>query len=216
MGRTPLNTKTTHLLWVLALSSALLLPACGKNEVKSEKIPETNLKSSTMPPPPKVVMTATAMVSPTQTATTNAAVPPITTGVNSYTKKKISYKHNTVNHAVVMAKRSVPMMAAPLATPIPTMASFSSASSASTPMATFTPVTAQAPKKPGSRWPLIVAGIALVAAVGFYFWTKKSPPNNDFPLPPMGGLSPVSGFTAMRKKVQSETKKQSIWTKKLF
>jgi len=210
-----LNTKTKNLLCVLALSSALILPACGKNEVKSEKTNETNLKAATSPtiPPPPIVTTPTASVSPTQTVsvsatgTPNAVVPPIT---NTYTKKHMATNHATVTH-MAMAKRSVPMMAAPLPTAVPT-----NASSASTPLATFTPVTAEAPKKPGSHWPLIIAIIALIAAVGFYFWTKKAPPHNDFPLPPMGGLSPVGGYTALRNKVKTETKKDSFWNKKLF
>ena len=187
----------------------LLLPACGKNEVKSEKTQATNLKSPDKPATPVVTMTATVGLSPTQTASTTV-VP--TSTINNYTKQKNSSNGSSKRSAMTraaLAKKSVPMMAAPLLTPSPTLVS-------PTPIATFTPVSAQGPKKPGSHWPLIIAGIALVAAVGFYFWTKKAPPHNDFPLPPMGGLSPVSGFTAMRKKMQAETKKQSIWNKKII
>ena len=136
-----MNTKTKNFVWVLALSGALILPACGKNEVKSEKIPETNLKSSTNSAQPAV----TATVSPNQTATTmSGGAPPMPPGMNSYTKKKTasgSSKHNAVARAAAMAKRSVPMMAAP-------MSSTSSFSTSSTPVAAFTPVTAQAPKNP--------------------------------------------------------------------
>jgi putative SOS response-associated peptidase YedK len=191
---------------MMALSFALILPACGKNEVKSQKASETNLKSATS----AATMTVTASVSATQTASATAtAVVPMT---NSYTKHKTSANRGSASgsssRSFAMKKPAVPMMAAPMTTAVPTMQG--------TPMATFTPVTAQAQKKPGSHWPLIVAGVALVAAVGFYFWTKKEPPQNDFPLPPMGGLSPVSGFTAMRNKVNADIKKTSIWTKKIF
>ena len=95
----------------------------------------------------------------------------------------------------------------PLVSPIPT--------GIPTPI-NFTATTETTPKKSGSHWPLILAIIALLAAIGFYLWTKKAPPHNDFPLPPMGGLSPVGGFTAMRNKVKQENKKKSLWNKKVF
>lgn len=198
---------------LLLLSSAFIFPACGSNEVKSQKAAETVLKSDkTVPPPPMVSMSPTVAPSATQTASATKTATG-TDSDHSYTshKSSSSSSHTSAKRIVMTkaTKKPVPMMAAPLVTPVPTQASM--------PMETFTPVaTAAAPKKSGSHWPLIIAIIALVAAVGFYFWTKKAPPHNDFPLPPMGGLSPVSGFTAMRNKVQQETKKQSIWNKKLF
>jgi len=142
-------------------------------------------------------MTPTATVASTQTALMNASL------IHPYTKLAMT-KHHALPHG---AKQ--PMMAAitPLVSPVPT--------SATTAM-TFANANESTPKKSASHWPLIVAGIALVAALGFYFWTKKAPPHNDFPLPPMGGLSPVGGFTAMRDKVQQNSKKRSIWTKKIF
>jgi hypothetical protein len=206
-----LNTYTKPVVLMMALSFALLLPACGKNEVKSQKASETNLKSADKPASSSATQTATASISATQNATTTATV--VVPMTNTYTKHKTSASRGSAlgssSHTLAFVKKpAVPMMAAPMTTALPTVQG--------TPMATFTPVTAQAPKKPGSHWPLIVAGIALVAAVGLYFWTKKEPPHNDFPLPPMGGLSPVSGFTAMRNKVGAETKKHSLWNKKIF
>lgn len=188
-----MNTLTKNLCLLLLLSSTLILPACGNKEVKSQKLSETVLKSITpvvAPPIAKTTPTTVAVAQPTET---NASGHP-------YTKQVVA-KHHAKPHSVKQ-----PIMAA--ATPlVPTPAATA---------VTFATTTEPAPKKSGSHWPLIIAGVALVAALGFYFWTKKAPPHNDFPLPPMGGLSPVGGFAAMRNKVQQETKKQTIWTKKVL
>ena len=123
---------------------------------------------------------------------------------NPYTKHPNPVRHHVTRHAVkepIMAV--ITPMSATAATPVSIPVSLSADNK-------------MTQKKSSSHWPLIVAGIALVAALGFYFWTKKAPPRNDFPLPPMGGLSPVGGFTAMRNKVQPEIKNQSIWTKKIL
>jgi hypothetical protein len=193
-----LNTLAKNLFLLLLLSSAFIFPACGSKEVKSEKASTTVLKSSTQTvAPPMIVMTATVTAASTQTAVINAS------STHSYTKQVFA-KHHAFPHT---AKQ--PMMAAvtPLVSAVPTFA---------TTAVTFANASEPTQKKSGSHWPLIVAGIALVAALGFYFWTKKAPPHNDFPLPPMGGLSPVGGFTAKRNKIQQEPKKESIWAKKLF
>ncbi len=188
---TPLNTATKNLIFIFLLSCTLALSACGSKEVKSEKVPETDLKSGDQTiAPPMVSMTSTDMATPTV--------------VNTYTRHTSFIKHHTHHHAVkepIMAASTplVPHTSTPVTTPV-----------------NFTIDNETTQKKSSSHWPLIVAGIALAAALGFYFWTKKTSPRKDFPLPPMGGLSPVGGFTAMRNKVQPETKKSSFWAKKLF
>ena len=186
-----MNTATKNLIFIFLLSCTLILPACGGKEVKSEKAPETDLKSSDQTiTPPMVSITSTDMATPTV--------------VNTYTKHTSFIKHHTHRHAVKEPIMAAITPAAPhISTPLPTPVNF-----------TIDNETTQ--KKSSSHWPLIVAGIALAAALGFYFWTKKTSSHKNFPLPPMGGLSPVGGFTAMRNKVQPETKKRSIWTKKLF
>lgn len=184
---------------LLLLSSAFIFPACGSKEVKSQKVPETVLKPSTpVIVPPMVSITATATAVPTPTIANAAA------STNTYVKHTSLIKHHIHSHTV-----KVPIMAAatPLISPV------------STPITTLTNFTTENEtphKKSNSNLLLILAGVVLVAALGFYFWTKKAPPHNDFPLPPMGGLSPVGGFTAMRNKVRTETQKKSIWTKKVF
>ena len=199
-----MNTLTKNLLLLLLLSGTFIFPACRNQEVKSQKTSETVLKSGN-----EITMTPTAGIDsslffPQPTATTT----PSPTPTHSYTQHHSFVKHHVRPHVVKQ-----PIMAAitPLVSPIPTPTAVTTTSSAN-----FTADSEMPRKKSGSHWPLILAGIVLVAALGFYFWTKKNPPHNDFPLPPMGGLSPIGGFTAMRNKVQPKTKKQSIWTKKTF
>jgi hypothetical protein len=196
-----LNTFTKNTFLLLLLSTAFILHACGgSNQIKSQKNAESILKSYTpVATPPMVAMTATATVSVNQTPSVNGSFPN-----HTYTNKSAGTKHHTALHPI-----NQPIIA--VITPL--------AVSSPTPIATaisFATTTEPAPKKPSSHWPLIIAGLALAAALGFYFWTKKAPPHNDFPLPPMGGLSPVGGFTGMKSKVKQETKKQSLWNKKLF
>jgi hypothetical protein len=75
-----------------------------------------------------------------------------------------------------------------------------------------TPVTATE-KKTGYTLPLILIALVL-AGGGYYLWSKKSHRKNR-PLPPHGGLSPVSGFTALKDRVHSDSpKKISFWSKK--
>jgi hypothetical protein len=192
-----LSTSTKNLFFLLLLSSALILPACGSKEVKSEQNSTTALKSSAETAPTMVVMTPTITIASTQTTAANVYAN------HSYTKKRIA------KHRALPQSTKQPMMAAitPSISPVPTAATIA---------VTFAHANEPVRKKSGSHWPLIIAIIILVAALGFYFWTKKTPPHNDFPLPPMGGLSPVGGFTAMKNKIQQEPKKQSIWTKKIF
>lgn len=186
-----MNTATKNLIFIVLLSCTLILPACGGKEVKSEKVPETDLKSSDQTiAPPMVSMTSTDIAT--------------STVVNTYTKHTSLIKHHAHRHAVkepIMA--AITPLVSHISIPVTTPANF-----------TIDNETTQ--KKSSSHWPLIVAGVALVAALGFYFWTKKASRRKNFPLPPMGGLSPVGGFTALRNKVQPETKKRSIWTKKVF
>jgi hypothetical protein len=180
-----LNSTTKNLVLLLLLSATFILPACGSKEVKSEKVPETVLKSNTDTiAPPVTLMTETS------TPTVVASV-----WVNAYTKHTKLTRHHSHSHAV-----KEPIMAAatplvlPKSTPVTTPINFSTDNE--------TPK-----KKSGSHWFLILSGLVLVAALGYYFWTKKAPPQNNYPLPPMGGLSPVGGFNAMRNKIRTETKK---------
>jgi hypothetical protein len=192
-----LRTSTKNLFLLLLLSSTLILPACGSKEVKSEQNSTTNLKSAEQTEP------TMAVINPTATVASTPITPVHVYSTHSYAKRTVP-KHHALPQGVKQ-----PMIAAvtPLVTPVPT---------SPTAAVTFAKAVEPTRKKSGSHWPLIIAIIALAAALGFYFWTKKTPPHDDFPLPPMGGLSPVGGFTAMRNKVQHKPKRKSIWNKKIF
>ena len=80
--------------------------------------------------------------------------------------------------------------------------------------------TTAAPKKAGgSHFLLIIFLVLVVAGIGWYFWTKNQPMDDhpDHPMPPVGGLSPVSGFTAVKDKIEeADSSETSFWSKKLF
>jgi LPXTG-motif cell wall-anchored protein len=75
-----------------------------------------------------------------------------------------------------------------------------------------TPITAS-DKKSSNLW-LILLGLAVVGGAGYYLVSRKSSRKNR-PLPPHGGLSPVSGFTAMKDRVRNDAPKSSFWSKKI-
>jgi hypothetical protein len=70
--------------------------------------------------------------------------------------------------------------------------------------------------KSGSHWLWWILLILVVGGVGYYFW-DKSRSDSSMPMPPTGGLSPVSGFTAVKDRIEDEAEAHtSIWTRKLF
>jgi hypothetical protein len=72
-------------------------------------------------------------------------------------------------------------------------------------------------KSGGSRWLLWLLGAVALAGAGWYLWSKKHPPDSSEPMPPVGGLSPVSGFTAVKDNIEEESPSEpSFWSKKLF
>jgi len=75
-----------------------------------------------------------------------------------------------------------------------------------------------APVKKGSNW-LWWALLALVlAGAGYLTWKKRrSEEHSAQPMPPVGGLSPVSGFTAVKDRIEEDPSEgTSLWSKKLF
>jgi len=71
----------------------------------------------------------------------------------------------------------------------------------------------ETPKKSLVLIGFILSGLVLVAALGYYFWTKRLL-LKQLSFAPMGGLSPVGGSTQCGTKSVPKPKKQSIWTKK--
>lgn len=89
------------------------------------------------------------------------------------------------------------------------------------PVASGTPaMETAAPVEKGGfpSWLLWVLAIAALGGVGYYVWAKRqAEEQSSQPMPPVGGLSPVSGFTALKDHIEEETlSKSSIWSKKLF
>jgi hypothetical protein len=186
----------------LLLSGSFIFPACGNKEVKSEKAPETVLKSNaeTLAPP-------MALISETATVVATPTIVNASTWVNAYTKHTKLIKHHTHSHTVKEPIMAAAIPLTPLVSPTPTPIT--------TPI-NFTTDIEIPKKKSNSHWFLILSGLVLIAALGYYFWTKKAPSQNNSPLPPMGGLSPIGGFTVIQNKIRSKTKKRSISTKKIF
>lgn len=101
-----------------------------------------------------------------------------------------------------------------------TAAGTNATTAAAPPVASGTPAmetTATAADKGGfPTWILWVLGIAALGGLGYMAWAKRQAAEESQPMPPVGGLSPVSGFTALKDQIEEETPKPSFWSKKLF
>jgi hypothetical protein len=73
-------------------------------------------------------------------------------------------------------------------------------------------------KKSGSHWVLWAIGILAVGGIGYVVWSKTQSEESIQPMPPVGGLSPVSGFTAVKDRIEEnfQPAEPSFWSKKLF
>ncbi|HVZ79834.1 MAG TPA: hypothetical protein VHE12_03435 [bacterium] len=176
---------------LLALSAALL-PACGsKSNVQSDKAPETVLNPETTP-------TVETSVS---TGDENG------TSIRTHVQKSYTAKiHRTKGPNSTTTVVTTPTDATPVITPAATQ---NTAPMESTP--------APVKKSSGPHWFLWFLVLVVLGGIGWYFWQKNQEDfTNQSPKPPTGGLSPVSGFTAVRSSIDNEEKKPSIWTRKLF
>jgi hypothetical protein len=69
--------------------------------------------------------------------------------------------------------------------------------------------------KSGSHWFLWLVVLALLGLGAYWYWSHRKEDDSPYqPQPPVGGLSPVSGFTARKK--MPESKKTSFWKRNLF
>ena len=196
-----MNTYTQRLsAFALLAAMALLLPACGsKGEVKSQKAPETVLSPESTPTEVATVTTASSDIAmPAETDKTDSAPASYVEKIKRVKGSKII---TTPETTAVNTPVSTPQNT-PLATPV---------------MDATEPPPA---KKSGSGWILWVLLALVGGGGGWYFWTKRQedaaihPPQ---PKPPVGGLSPVSGFTGKRDEIEAKNpSKPSIWSKKLF
>lgn len=188
-----MNTLTRSWLFFILMGFAVtLLPACGnKTNVQSEKAPETVLNNPEM--------------TPVSSGNQEIGLPGENTSVHTYVEKI----HRTKNTKSGTTITTTPLASTTTATtPVPT------------PGVHQTPVmetTSPAKKNDGSHWLLWLLVLILVGLLGWYFWNKSQQSHPGQPMPPTGGLSPVSGFTALRDKIEDESEsKPSIWSKKIF
>jgi hypothetical protein len=186
-----LNTYIRNAMFLILLASAVaLLPACAsKTNVNSEKPPETVLNPEETPVP-SVSHEKQDIGNPTSSYTENLHR---TKGANSTT---------TVSTTPVSANSLA-------STPV----------AATTPLQTPMDTTAPVQRSGGSHWFLWLLVILVLGGIGWYFWSKSQSDSQTpiQPLPPTGGLSPVSGFTAVKEQIEDEVdSKPSFWSQKLF
>jgi hypothetical protein len=209
------------------LVAASFLPACGKKSIRSEQLEPTPSVSETVSPiasenigtpteTPQaseevVVLAETPEPSPTPTVADYSYVPETVTmeqdpdAVEAALKKK---KSKPASIAKGSAKVVTAVKAEPTATPLP--AQIASDIAKIDPISTE--VTPQAKKSSNKTiWLLL---LLLLLGGGWYVWRKRQAEDSSFPTKPsapLGGLSPVSGFFAKRKKrsgsSSGETKK---------
>jgi hypothetical protein len=183
-----LNTLVQRFLFLALLGCAsLLLPACGSNNGAVK----SQKNSETVLNPENSSSNGTADI----------GIPgEHSTSVNTYVEKVGRSKKKS--GATASVSSSTPL-ATTQTTPNQTPA-----------MDPVTPV-----KKTGKSskllWLLLVP---ILAGIGWYFWSKNQPHDHPSqPMPPVGGLSPVSGFTAVKDQIEDESAPEtSFWFKKLF
>jgi hypothetical protein len=188
-----LNTLTRNAMFLILLGcSVLLLPACGsKGHVNSQKPPETVLNPEG---------------NPVSNGKEDIGMPGGKTPIRTYVEKihrSKGPKSTTITTTPVTENTSAPP---PVVTQAP----------AQTP-AMETPVPVK--KSGGVHWFLWLLVLLVLGGIGWYFWSKSQSDHQSpsQPMPPVGGLSPVSGFTAVKDRIEDEVdSKPSFWSKKLF
>jgi hypothetical protein len=217
---------------ILLVCGALFLPACGKkNEVKSQAVPETVLKAA---------ITPVATVTSQSSVGNSTPAEKVEAAVNADDEEQMdptdsSADSETMDEVPMTKAASAPKprkKAEPVAAKSITetaAAGNAAVSAASTPEA-MAPVPAEdssmenvqvpAKKKNGLMNALLWMILIPVLLIGliWFIWSMFHKRELPFqPAPPMGGLSPVSGFTAMKNQIQAESEsKVSFWNKKLF
>lgn len=185
-----MKTSAQRFLPLILLGiAALFLPACGgSGNVKSQKAPETVLNGDT---------TTTSSSS----GTADIGMPGENTPVNTYEAKIGARKRSNSTASTSSTLSSTP-----------------AATTQSTPDQTPAMEAAAPPKKSGgSHWLLWLLLAIVVAGGAWYFWSQKQAEDSSQPMPPVGGLSPVSGFTGVKDHIEDETQAEtSFWSKKLF
>jgi outer membrane biosynthesis protein TonB len=202
------------------LLAAAFLPACGKKSVRSDNL---DLAAATVPPTqtPNADLILAEFKDNPDVQVSAAQVPTLTPVPQDFAHvpDTVTMEPDTDMEEAKLKKKARPpknvvVAEAPASEPSPTEVPVDTASSAAEP----TPAPAAALKvdtsnvDPGTNggtriswlWWLLL--ILMAAVVGWYFWDKHQ---NEMshglsgsplrPAPPLGGLSPVSGYYAKRK-----------------
>jgi hypothetical protein len=201
--------------FLLLIACTFLLPACGGNEIKGQKPPETVLNAES---------------SPTPDATQIITMGPSPNGVAVSSNPKTGFNFDTPNRPVEKSvarsyKEKIERVKGPqsiqtvqvVTTPTPeTSAAVSGNSTPTASQPSQPPMEANANNKPkGSHWFIWLIVLAVLGGGAYWYWSHRHEDETPYqPQPPVGGLSPVSGFTARKNK--TETKKTSFWNRKLF
>ncbi len=189
-----MTTLTQRFTFLAFLAFAVvLLPACGgSGNVKSQKAAETVLSPEASPTPVATASSDLGIAGEKHEAPINTYV------------EKIKRTKNGKETKITLTPGT------PAATP-------ETAAAAATPN-TAPPVDASVPPaKGGSHWIWWVLLVLALGGIGWFLKNKSQSGDYSQPNPPVGGLSPVSGFTGVKNKIEDETDSEpSIWTKKLF
>jgi hypothetical protein len=236
--RTPSMLNTTlklHTLLILLVCGTLFLPACGKKtEVKSQTVSETVLNTPVTPVATVTSQSSADISMPVEKADTSAQADeeqadPTYNSEDSEAMDEVPM--TKVAAAPKPAKKSAPEAEKPVAEanvapaaaePAMDAAASSTPEALASVPAEESPMDVQTPVKKKSGimnallW-MIVIPVLLIGLVWF-IWSMFHKRELPFqPAPPMGGLSPVSGFTAASNQAKAESEsKGSFWNKKLF
>jgi hypothetical protein len=183
-----LNTLIQRIFFLVFLGSALLsLPACGSKSTVNSQKPNETVL--------------------------NPEATPVSSGdfgntpVNTYVEK-VGHKKSSKSSSQTIGMAST------------ISSSTAAATTQNTPNNTPVMETAAPPVKKGghSSWLWWILLVLILAGIGWYFWSKNQPDEHPAqPMPPVGGLSPVSGFTAVKDQIEDESSPEpSFWTRKIF
>jgi hypothetical protein len=214
-------TRITPFLFLYLLLGGLIvfLPACGGNEIKGQNPPETVLNPELTPTPQASQSTNLDISSPAAETTPQPKTnfdfdtkerPVSKSVVRSYKEKIARIKGPHSIQTVQVVTTPTPQIAsAETNQPTPTVEPITSQSQ--------TPMDASTSLKPqkSSHWFLWLVVLGLLGGGGYWYWSHRNENESPYqPQPPVGGLSPVSGFTA--KRILREAKKPPFWNRSLF
>jgi hypothetical protein len=231
-----LNTMPKiHAFVILLVCGALFFPACGKKtEVKSQTVSETVLNAAATPVASVTPQTSANVSMPAEKAdsmvkadTEEDQIDPTENTEDSETLDEVPM--TKAASAPKPAKKAERETVKPVTEASAAAEAVTNAAASSTPEAlaqvpaddsSIENVQAPARKKSGLMnaflWMILIP--ILIIGLVWFIWSMLHKRELPFqPAPPMGGLSPVSGFTAVKNRMKAESEPRvSFWNKKLF